>query len=97
MWRHSSNANEVCDLAIVFGAHSAHDDDLLRAFEGAVFTAIFDQPRGERGADSGKPHELFCGGRVDVNTIILGESGGLHHKKHKKDRKKHKKGNLCFL
>lgn len=44
--RRSSNANEVRDLTVTFRAQAFDDDEVLRAFEVAVFTAMFEDAMG---------------------------------------------------
>lgn len=40
--RRSSNANEVRNFTIAFGAQAFDDNEVLRAFEGAVFVAMIE-------------------------------------------------------
>lgn len=58
--------------AVAFRAHPPHDDHVLRAFERAVFAAVFDDAGGVSGADAGRFHQLFDGGGVDVDAWIGG-------------------------
>lgn len=68
--RRSSNANEVGDLTIAFCAQAFDDDDVLRAFEIAVFAAVFENAIGNGLADVGQAHQLFGGRGVNVDAIL---------------------------
>ena len=54
--RRSSNANEVRDLAITFGAQPFDNDEVLRAFEVAVFLTMDEDAMGDGVSDKGQPH-----------------------------------------
>lgn len=46
-------------------ADAADEEEVFGAAEGAVAFAVFDDARGERGADSGQSFKLFARGAVD--------------------------------
>lgn len=69
-WRRSSNANEVRDLAIAFCAQAFDDDDVLWAFEIAVFAAVFEDAIGNGLTDVRQAHQLFGGRGVDVDASV---------------------------
>jgi hypothetical protein len=71
--RHSSSANQAGYLRIKLRAHHASDDDVMRAFEGAVPAAMFNHARGESGADGRQALQFFdrCGVVVDALFIVM--------------------------
>ena len=60
-------------------ADAADEEEVFGAAEGAVALAVFDDARGERGADAGQPLKLFARGAVDREgrVCLLGRRLGL--------------------
>ena len=63
----SLGRDERAKLAEAAFAHAAHDEKMFDFAEGAVAFAVFDDARGERGADAGQAFELCARGAVDVD------------------------------
>ena len=69
-WRRSSNANEVRDFAVAFGAQAFDDDEVLWAFEGAVFAAMFQDAARDSLPDIWQAHQLGGGSGVEVDALL---------------------------
>lgn len=62
--------DQMRDLPESFGAKTTDNDDVLRAFEGAVFLAVFDDSGRQFGTNSWQRLQLQDGCRVEVDAVI---------------------------
>lgn len=70
--------NQMRDGPEFIRTHSPNDDQILRAFEGAMFLAVFDDSGREFGTDSRQRLQVLDGRRVDVDAVVrlrAGEGG----------------------
>ena len=67
----SSNANEVSKAVIEFGAHAAHGDDVLRAFERAMLVPMLDDPLSHHAANAGQAHQVFKLSCVEIDALLI--------------------------
>ena len=61
----SLGRDERAKLAEAAVAHAAHDEEVFDSAEGAVALAVFDDARGEHGADAGQAFNLCLRSAVD--------------------------------
>lgn len=78
--------NQMRDWPEAFRAQAANDDEVLRAFEGAVFLPVFDDSGREFWPDAGQLLQLFSGSCVEVDRsgrLLAGESCGAERQAEK--------------
>ncbi len=63
-------------MAVKFGAHPFDNNYILRSFERAVLAAMFNDARGQGGADTGQTREFFSRGSIDVDPLFRGREDG---------------------
>ena len=69
--------DEVAQFVEAAFADAADEEEVFGAAEGAVALAVFDDARGERGAEAGQPLKLFARGAVDGEGRVRRVGGGL--------------------
>ena len=57
--------------SVTFCAEATHDDEVLRAFERAVFEPVFDDAVGQARANAGQVFKLRNGSSVEIDRYLL--------------------------
>ena len=71
--------------SVTFCAEATHDDEVLRAFERAVFEPVFDDAVGQARANARQVFKLRGSGSIEIDRCLLrgrlscGENASQHY------------------